>query len=271
VAPPALRTTAASELGQSARDRQLLGFAAEHRLVLEAQLEQLGEARPRGLAGRLARLVERGYLSTGCVFGQRHYQIRRAGLEAVGCRLPVPRFQLGAYKHDVGVAWLWLAARRGTFGPLRTILGERRLRSHDRRAERPDEPYGIRLGGADAHGGERLHYPDLLLVDPWGRQLAVELELTPKSQARRELILGGYGAERRIDVVLYVVEDDARGRAIRRLVARSAHDMGLGDRVAIQPIRPLRLAGEPDIGRGGRSTRRGAARPPALTAPGAVR
>ena len=37
------------------------------------------------------------------------------------------------YWHDVGAAWLWLAARNGAFGPMREVLAERVMRSRDAR------------------------------------------------------------------------------------------------------------------------------------------
>lgn len=227
------------------RDRELLAFAAEHRLVLEPQLEHLAGARPGKLARRLGGLARAGYLSGGRAFDQRHYQIRSAGLAAIDSALPVPRFNPGAYKHDVGVAWLWLAAHHGTFGSLSEVLSERRLRSHDAAFDRAREPYGVRLGGLDRHGYERLHYPDLLLIDPQGRRLGLELELSPKGRERRELILGGYGADARIDHVLYLVEDHPRGRAIRRLMREAVRDRGLAERIHFQYVKPLLAQDEP--------------------------
>jgi hypothetical protein len=221
------------------RDHALLAFAAEHRLVLERQLELLIGARHRSLRARLDEIVRRGYMSVEAVFNERHYQIRSAGLAALGSGLPAPRFKLGAYNHDVGLAWLWLAAHKGAFGPLREILSERRLRSHDGALERPHEPYGVRLGGFDRRGNERLHYPDLLVTDPSGRRLALELELTPKGRERRELILGGYGTDSRIDRVLYLVEANRGGAAIRRALEDQAREMGLSNRVRFQPVKPF--------------------------------
>lgn len=254
------------------RDRILLGFLAEHRLVLERQLERLCAAAGGKLRGRLRALAAEGYLRAGRAFDDRYYQIRRLGLAAIDSPLPEPRFHLGGYKHDVGVAWLWLAARGGTFGPPREVLGERRLRSHDGVRERSSEPVGIRLGGYDRHGAQRLHYPDLLLVEARGRRLAIELELTAKGRDRRELILGGYGADSRIDGVLYVMEHNPRGRAIRRLVEQSTRAMGLQDRVHFQFVQPIRLTRDDPAGgatprhlrtRGGQSAR---ARPATETA-----
>jgi hypothetical protein len=223
------------------RDHGILAFAAEHRLVLERQLQRLAGT---GVSARTRALVQAGYLKWGCVFGEPHYQIRPSGLAAIDSSLPAPRFKLTAYKHDVGLAWLWLAAQRGTFGRLRQVLGERRLRSADGVSERPLEPCAVRLGGLDRYGKERLHYPDLLLIDRQDRRLALELELTPKGRERRELILGGYGTDERIDRVLYLVEDDLRGRRIGRLVESSAHEMGIADLVRIQLIKPLRVTAQ---------------------------
>jgi hypothetical protein len=110
--------------------------------------------------------------------------------------------------------------------------------------ERADEPYGIRLGGPDRFGNDRLHYPDLLVIDPRGRRLALVLELSAKGRERRELILGAYGADTRIDRVLYLAEATPSGRATARLVGGSAGRMGLADRVRVQLVRPFLGAGE---------------------------
>ena len=42
-------------------------------------------------------------------------------------------------------------------------------------------PSGIGLGLAGPRGGQKLHYPDLILETSGGKRVAVELELTPKS------------------------------------------------------------------------------------------
>jgi hypothetical protein len=241
------------------RDRALLGFMAEHRIVLERQLARLAGVGEGRLSGRLTALAAVGYVRSGRAFDERFYQVRRRGLDAIGSELREPRFHLGGYKHDVGVAWLWLAARAGTFGPIDEVLGERRLRSHDGVGERPSEPYGVYLGGYDRWGAQRLHYPDVLLIDSRGRRLAVELELTSKGRERRELILGGYGADRRIGRVLYVVENHPHGRAIRRLLEQSAQAMGLFDRVRFQFVKPIGLTGDEPAERRASDRRRSSA------------
>jgi len=156
---------------------------------------------------------------------------------------------LGCYDHDVGVAWLWLAARAGTFGPLRDVIGERRMRSLDATAPPSAQPHAVRLGGVGASGRERLHYPDLLLVTPEGKRIAVELELSSKGRRRREQILSGYAADVHVDAVLYLVRSRQLGRAIQA----SARRMEISPLVHVQMTS---LAGSAGDGSGGRAPTR---------------
>lgn len=217
------------------RDRVLLWFAAHHRIVLAAQLQVLLGATPAAVATRVRALRRAGYLGAQRPFdGQAPcYWITRRGLGAIESRLPTPRPQLGSYRHDLGIAWLWLVARQGAFGPIRQIVSEREMRSRDGTGNRRVNPFGVRLGGVGPGGRPRLHYPDLLLVGPGGRRVALELELTSKGRARRERILAGYAADGRIDAVLYLADRPATARAIRA----SASRLGISDRVHVQPVR----------------------------------
>jgi hypothetical protein len=166
------------------------------------------------------------------------------GLRAVGSRLTPPRPDLGSARHDIGLAWLHLAARAGAFGDHADIATERRMRSEDALASLPGgrQPvpevlgatrWGIRLAGAGARGGEQLHYPDMTFVPPGGGRIALELELSPKSRARRERIMAGYAAARQVDAVLYLVESPQMARSIRSLTA----EFGMSDRVHVQYVR----------------------------------
>ncbi len=216
-------------------DLRLLSFLAEHRLALETHLERLLGVSAVRTRARLRTLARGGFLSYGGVLDGEPAacRITRRGLAAVGSRLPPPRPNLACYHHDVGAAWLWLAARDGGFGPIREVISERVLRSHDLSGDREDEPFGVRLGGVGPRGRERLHYPDLLLITPRGRRIAIELELTLKGRTRRENILGGYAADRRIDAVLYLVEK----RSLRRALEASAARIGGADRVHVRYFR----------------------------------
>ncbi len=240
---------------------------ADHPLVLERQAASL-------VAGSLPRLQERlrvlesaEYLRRVRVFDEFCCLIRRRGLAAVGSSLPVPRLSLPSYSHAVGTAWLWLAAHDGAFGPVAEVLAERRLRSHDEAAVSPDRPYAVRLGGYDSRGGERRHYPDLVLVDHQGRRLALELELSPKGLRRHESILAGYGADRSLDGVIYLVEANSAGRAIARSIESSAGRMRLHERVNVRFVAPIELGGggtEPSRGSLGRARSRAPAAPSAM-------
>jgi hypothetical protein len=229
----------------TARDLTLLDFAARHRLFLGSHAQAL-LGLSAGTAGRRLRALARGgyVVSTRVFVGHPAcYQISRDGLAAVGSDLPLPRQDLRAYAHDVGVAWLWLAGLRGSFGPLKEMVAERTLRSEDARAaaaarapgavEDPlRRPWGVRLGGSGPLGRERLHYPDLLLVTPNGNRVALELELSSKGKARRERILAGYGSDARIGAVLYLVEDARVGRAVEA----SARRLGMASLVQVQRV-----------------------------------
>jgi hypothetical protein len=118
------------------------------------------------------------------------------------------------------------------FGPLAQIVSERRMRSQDGRADDAKAPFGVRLGAAGRDGRPRLHYPDLLLVTDTGHRVAFELELTLKEPRRRERILAAYAADKRIDAVIYLVDQPARRRAMQDSVRR----VGIADRVRVELV-----------------------------------
>jgi hypothetical protein len=216
-------------------DLALLRFAAEHRFVIAAQAAALLGVSERTASERLRRLGEAGHLRRRKELhrGPAWHQITRAGLRAIGSDLPTPRgFDLATHRHDTGLAWLMLTARAGRLGTLQGVISERRMRSHDGRATDRSQRYGVRLGGAGPGGRDRLHYPDLVIVAQTGHRVAFELELSTKEVQRRERILAGYAADRRIDAVVYLVEHAAVGRAIER----SARRMGVSDLVRVQRL-----------------------------------
>ena len=213
------------------RDLELLAFLAEHRLALPTHVAVLLGTSAAAATARLNKLAKAGHIRRDGL--GRSYQITRRGLAMIGSSLPTPRVDVRAYEHDVGVAWLWLAARSGTFGPLEQVIGERRLRSLDGSRDPGSEPLGVRLGGFGPHGRERLHYPDLILRTGDGRRIALELELTAKSRTRLETILSGYGADPRFDGVVYLVDRPAVARSVQAAGRR----LGIPDVVHIQRVR----------------------------------
>lgn len=224
------------------RDVKLLEFVAEHRIVLAAHVQVLIGCSAAVARRRLGALTRAGALRRERVY-HRHppcYQITRPGLALIGSRLPSPRLDVRSLEHDVGVAWLWLMAREGTFGELRELISERRMRSDDA-ARRQQDLTGVRLGGLGPRGAPRIHYPDLLLIDRRRRRLAVELELSSKGRRRREGTLAGYGADPRIAAVLYLTPSETIARAI----STAAERLGLGGLIHVQSVCPPRGASAP--------------------------
>lgn len=218
----------------TARDLELLAFLAAHRLVEADHARRFLRRAPSTARGRLSALREAGLVTQRHIFHRQPpcYQVTARGLAAIGSRLPVPRVDLHGYGHDLGVAWLWLLARDGAFGELREVIAERELRSRDGPGGRAEPPLAVRVGGVGPRGRERLHYPDLLLVTGHGRRVALELELSDKGRTRRERILSAYGADPRVDAVVYLVEDRRLGDA---LIA-SARRLGIESIVRVQSV-----------------------------------
>lgn len=214
------------------RDRSLLAFIADHRLVLASQAQILLGASDSVTSARLRALSRGGYVTAHRLFHQQPgcYQVTRSGLAAIGSDLPRPRIDLRSYMHDVGLGWLWLAARAGKFGPLSDVLSERQLRSRDGLPGSGGERLGVRMFGFGPGGREQLHYPDLLLRTPDGKRIAIELELTAKGRTRREKILSGYAADRKIDAVVYLVNRPE----VERSVTASARKLGIAELVHVQ-------------------------------------
>ncbi|HTW12964.1 MAG TPA: hypothetical protein VME01_09485 [Solirubrobacteraceae bacterium] len=225
-------------------DRQLLAALAEHRVMVSAQLALLLDVPEAESEQRLARLREQGFLQQERVFEAQPAAtwITRHGLAAVERRLAVPRLDLKGYRHDVGVGWAWLAAREGAFGAVAEVISEREMRSHDRRADREREPYGVTVGRLDARGRPIRHYPDLMLMTPDGRRLAVELELTTKSRARLDAIMLAYAGDPSIEGVLYLVAD----RRLERLIGDAVNRAGIGDLVRVQRLAAGGITGAPE-------------------------
>jgi len=237
VSPPPrrARSQTAPAVQLTDADRALLAFAAEHRFVLGAQVAALLHVTLSAGEARLRRLGDAGHLRRHKEIhrGPTWHQITRAGLRAIASDLPAPRgFDLATHRHDTGLAWLMLSAQAGRLGPLREVISERRMRSHDGRVEDRSQRFAVRLGGVGAGGRDRLHYPDLVVVTGSGHRVAFELELSSKGRARREQILTGYAADRRIDAVVYLVERASVGRAIERSAAR----VGIADLVRVQRV-----------------------------------
>ena len=216
-------------------DRALLTFAAEHRFVLAGHIAAALQTSASAAGRRLSRLAAGGYLQRDQRLAGEPplFQVTRAGLGAIESDLPPPpRVDLGEYRHDAGVAWLAAGARRGLFGPVTEILGDRRMQSLDRRREPHERPLAVSLSPGIG-SVPQWHRPDLVLRTASGHRVAFELELTTKSRHRRERILSAYAADRSIDAVVYLVDRPAVGRALEESIRR----LHIADRVRVENVR----------------------------------
>ncbi|MGH2916889.1 MAG: hypothetical protein ACRDMX_18080 [Solirubrobacteraceae bacterium] len=217
------------------RDLTLLRFIAEHPFVTAAQAAAAIASTRRTAAARLSVLSDAGFLrrldSPTC--GTDCHKITRSGLRICDCDLGVPRTsRLASHRHDHALAWLMLSAQRGAMGPLREIVGERRMRSEDERAEDGHVRHAVRRGGYGPSGRALVHYPDLIVTTAGGRRVAFELELSIKNTRLREQILAAYAADRRIDAVIYLTDSPS----VRRAILRSAGRVGALHLVRVAPV-----------------------------------
>jgi hypothetical protein len=236
------------------RDITLLKFLAEHRIVRANQVATLLGVSTATARTRLKRLAARDLVAGGGPVYHRqpsHFLIRHAGLRAIGSSLSPPQISDVDYRHDVGLAWVWLAARAGRFGPLREIVSERRMKAHDRRRDSGEEHFAVgRIGAMRGEG----HYPDLLLRTASGHTVAVELELSHKGARRLDRIASRYLVDNRIDAVLYLVDEPSVARRIEAAAARA----GAADLVHVrfvrwgEPVGPPARPGRAVASRGGR-------------------
>jgi hypothetical protein len=231
------------------REASVLGPLAEHRFLIVPQVATLLGVGERAALQRLKQLEKNRLTHFHSIFVGLPWavSIQSRGLRALGSTLKAPpRLNFNEYRHDVGVGWLWLAARAGSFGELREITTDRRMQADDlgARAAGSAPPWGVGVGLLGSHGQPQLHYPDLALDTGSGYRVAVELELTAKSAGRMNRIMNAYASDARVDHVLYVVAN----RSIASRVRESARRAGIPERVHVQLLAADGIAGA-EIGR----------------------
>jgi hypothetical protein len=233
----------APEISLTEADLSVLGPLAEHRILIVPQVALLLGVSERTAARRLKRLHDARLLHFEQTFNGQPAgaKITAGGLRAIGSSLKAPYLNLNEYRHDVGVAWMWLAARDGAFGEIAELTSDRRMKVEDAAAVpvggRPK--WGIGLGLLGPHGTPQHHYPDLMLQMASGHRVAVELELTSKSVRRMSRIMLAYASDARIDDVLYL----AANQRIAGRVTEAARRAGIGDRVHVQRLAPDGIEG----------------------------
>lgn len=224
-----------------AGDEELLKFIAGHDVVISSQVRQLiGEDRAASTA-RLDRLTEAGVIQRAARLRFQHaaYQITPAGLDRLGSDLPVPVLDVRGYWQGLALAWLWVHARKGHFGPVDGIYSRRMMRAADESAGAAVDPSlvspGLRAKLSDARfavdlGGGRVHYPGVVLVLADHGRVALEYLMTAPSRRWVDEVLEGYRAKPQVTVACVI----ALRAEWRDGLAREIGRRGLQDRVQPQ-------------------------------------
>jgi len=207
---------------------------AEHRVLVLTQIAILQGVKPPTVRARVRRLQRLGLVQVDdrYVRTPAGVLITDAGLRRIDSPLPAPELSEAQRRHDIGLGWVWIAARSGAFGALTELVSERRMRSLDARQatlRAPAERYGI---GVESDGPANSHFADMLIRARSGRTIAVELELHAKGAWRLDRVMRAYAGDPRITDVLYLVPS----RRIGDPVIAAARRSGIADRVHVQLI-----------------------------------
>lgn len=201
---------------------------------------------------RLRVLTNEGLLESRRLFYQRPglYWATRPGLRVCGLA-GLGVFGVGAtnFEHSWEVAAVAAALAPGL--PGWEVLGEREMRWRER--ERGELLGSVRVSSLE--DAVALHRPDLVLLSPAGRVVAVEVELSVKGRARLLKICRGWGRAGHVDAVYYLA---APAAAVA--VTRAAREMRVEELVTVLPLgraaalvrREVELGG---AGRGDHGTR----------------
>ncbi len=182
--------------------------------------------------GRSWAYARLGSLVGGGLLEQKTLLHRRPGLyiaTAEGLRwtlqphLPVCRLSPGSFEHAAQVASRAVALHRAL--PTYEQLSERELRV--REAEESHLMASAKVGELPG-GGAALHRPDLALIAPDGRVLAIEVELSVKAARRLQAICRGYARARHLHHVYYFA-----ARPAARALARAIELTRAQDRIAV--------------------------------------
>ncbi|MGH2859907.1 MAG: hypothetical protein ACRDLT_00205 [Solirubrobacteraceae bacterium] len=250
--------TRAGNISLTERETSVLGPLAEHRLLTVPQVAVLLGVTERTAVKRLRQLEHDRTIRLRSIFDGLPWaaSIQSRGLRALGSALKPPHVNFNEYRHEVGVGWLYLAARAGSFGELHGIATDRRMQAEDLSAKAAGRaaPWGLGLGTLGSNGRPQHHYADLILDAASGQRLAVELELTAKSSGRMAAIMTAYASDASVDHVLYL----AATRTIAERVLESARRAGIPERVHVRRLAADGIAGA-EIGRVRSGTRARAA------------
>jgi hypothetical protein len=231
---------------QTERDREIVDWISRlGGAGAEQVARRFGMGRSRGYA-RLGQLVADGLLEHRQLLHRQPglYLATAEGLRWCGLqRLGVHRVGPGGFEHAWQLATAAVALHEQLFAW--RILGEREIRAEENDSD--ELLASVKLGELP-DGRAALHRPDLALISPEGRVVAVEVELSIKSRRRLPAICRGYARARQIDRVYYLATP-----APARAVARAMGEVRGEDRISVLPLdqvgrlRELEEAGRVDV------------------------
>lgn len=144
--------------------------------------------------------------------------LRWTGLERLGAY----RLGVGAVEHASEVATATVALHLA-------LPGYEQLTERELRVREADEgPIASAKLGELPGGRPALHRPDVALISPDGRVLAIEVELSVKAARRLVAICRGYARARHVDRVYYFAT-----RPAARAVSRAIEQTRAEDQIAV--------------------------------------
>jgi hypothetical protein len=201
---------------QTARDAEIVRWLGQIGAASAEDVMARFEMGRSWAYGRLSSLVSDGLLEQKTLLHRRPglYLATAEGLRwTLQPRLPVYRLSVGAFEHAAELATTAVAIHKAL--PEWRQLSERELRVAE--TDAGELIASARVG--ELPGGRlALHLPDLALIGPDGRTLAIEVELSIKAPSRLQTICRGYARARYLGHVYYLAAP-APGRAVRRAIA----------------------------------------------------
>jgi len=167
---------------------------------------------------RLSRMVCEGLLERKALLHRKPglYIATAEGLHSCGLeRLGVQSIRPAGFEHAQEVASATVSLYRGLAGW--KILSEREIRAEE--SDHNELVASARVGELPS-GRPALHRPDLALISPDGRAVAVEIELSIKAPRRLAGICRGWARARHVSHVYYFATP-AVARAVDRAIAET--------------------------------------------------
>ncbi|MGH2843343.1 MAG: hypothetical protein ACRDKL_07120 [Solirubrobacteraceae bacterium] len=232
----------------SGTDQDLLLCVAANELVLAQQAAGLLQITDQDATQRLEQLCAERLLTRVTLSGRLPpaYRITRTGAQQVDPHLPPLRaLDMGRYRHEIGVAWLWGSARVGGLGNLRQGLSRREMQAADKtlRSESLIDTPGATFGDQPDPGSQpdpRHAYPDIALVQATGGWVSLDLVLTLPAPERLSAMVSRLHRHPGILAELYLVESTA---GISEAVKAAAEQHAIAGRVHIQVLAEDGIAG----------------------------